>query len=449
MSTDSTSFRDKTPKSAELYQRATRLFPSGVTHDTRYVTPHPIFVERAAGSHKWDVDGNEYVDYFGGHGALILGHSHPSVAEAVAEQISKGTHYGASHELELAWAEQVVEMIPCAEKVRFTASGTEATMLGFRLARAFKERSKILRFAGHFHGWHDQVAFSGSDLPGGIPAGMASCQVVCPANDIEAVGDALADDDIAAVVLEPTGATFGKIPTTREFLVQLRALTEQRGVLLIFDEVISGFRASRGGAGEHYGLMPDMAFLAKIVAGGYPGGAVVGRADIMDGMSMRPDDPDWNSRRRVAHFGTYNANPVSAVAGLTTLKLVANTDVNERANRVGAAIREGMKDVVSSLGLNWIVYGQFSEFHVLMNRANSDVTVDDLYSGKEAPAFYQKAAPPPAMLHQLRTGMMANGVDLISWPGGLASAVHSDDDVESTIAAFKQTATDLAPVAAA
>ena len=442
-------FREKTPRSAELFERASRLFPSGVTHDSRYLTPYPIFVERALGARKWDVDGNEYVDYFGGHGALLLGHSHPEVAEAVAEQVCNGTHFGASHELEVAWAEQVVDMVPAAEKVRFTASGTEASMLGFRLARACTGRNKILRLAEHFHGWHDQVVGDGVGLPSGVPAGIADTQVVCPANDIDAVSEALAADrDIAAVGLEPTGATFGKIPATRDFLVQLRAVTEQHGVLLIFDEVIAGFRVSRGGAQAYYGITPDMTLLAKILAGGQPGGAVVGRADILDGMSMRPDDPAWNASERVSHAGTYNANPVSAVAGLTTLKIVATTDANARANRTGAAIRDGMDEVVRELGLNWIVYGEFSGFHILPN-SDPDVTADDLYSGKGAPAAIKRSTVPAGMTHLLRTGMIANGVDLLGWPGGMVSAVHTEEDVDRTIAAFRATATELAPVAAA
>ena len=446
--TDASDFLSKTPKSAELQKRATRVFPSGITHDVRYLEPHPIFVERAAGSRKWDVDGNEYVDYFGGHGALILGHSHPAVVEAVAEQVSKGTHYGGSHELELEWGELVAEMIPCAEKVRFTASGTEASMLGFRIARAFTGKSKILRFAGHFHGWHDQVAFSGGDLPGGIPSGMAEAQVVCPANDIEAVRQAVAaDDDIAAIVLEPTGATFGKVPTSPEFLSQLRALSEQHRILLIFDEVISGFRVAPGGAQGFYGIVPDMAFLAKIIAGGYPGGAVVGRADVMDGMTVRPNDPQWNSAHRVAHMGTFNANPISAVAGLTTLRILATTDVIERVNSKGAAIRDGMNQAIRELGLGWVVYGKFSEFHIFVNPENVDVTIDDIYSLKP-PEALRKGGTPAATLSQLRTGLIAHGVDIIPWPGGMASAVHADADIDRTISGFKQMAAELMPAVA-
>src|SRR5579863_7517225 len=164
-------YSEKTPRSRALHERAKPLLPNGVTHVGRYLEPHPVFIERAAGSRKWDVDGNEYVDYLGGHGALIVGHNHPAVLDAVMAQAAKGSHYGASHELEVEWAELIRQMIPSAERVRFTNSGTEATLLALRLARAFSGKNKIIRFAGHFHGWHDHVSFpaSGAD---GIPRGV-------------------------------------------------------------------------------------------------------------------------------------------------------------------------------------------------------------------------------------------------------------------------------------
>ena len=180
----------KTPGSATLYRRSRQLFPSGVTHDARYMLPHPIYIERAHGSRKWDVDGHEYIDYFGGHGALILGHNHPIITEAVSQQLSRGTHYGASHNLEVEWAELITELIPSAEKVRFTNSGTEASLLAMRIARAFTGKNKIVRFHSHFHGWHDQIAyavhshFDGS-LPAGVPASMDENILLCPPNNEE------------------------------------------------------------------------------------------------------------------------------------------------------------------------------------------------------------------------------------------------------------------------
>ncbi|MGH7215119.1 MAG: aminotransferase class III-fold pyridoxal phosphate-dependent enzyme, partial [Tepidisphaeraceae bacterium] len=202
----------RTPRSRGLFARAERVLPTGVTHDIRALSPYPVYLERAQGSRKWDVDGNEYVDYFGGHGALLLGHAHPAVVEAVRKQVERGTHYGGSHELELMWAEQVCRMVPCARKVRFTASGTEATLLAIRIARAFTGRKKIVRLLGHFHGWHDQVAFAvtghydGAAPPGVLPE-LVQNAVCCTPNDLESVARALDQHakDVACLIMEPTG----------------------------------------------------------------------------------------------------------------------------------------------------------------------------------------------------------------------------------------------------
>src|SRR5689334_17498655 len=200
-------------KSAALFAEAQKVFPSGVTHDSRYLQPVPLYVTHAKGSRKWDIDGNEYVDYFGGHGALMLGHGHPEVVEVVREQISRGVHYGASHELELEWAEWIRRLIPCAERVRFTVSGTEATNLAFRVARAYTGKPVVMRFATHFHGWHDHVAFQDAAAPAGILPGVVGGAIVCPPGEIELVTAICGQrDDIDAVILEPTGATFRKGP---------------------------------------------------------------------------------------------------------------------------------------------------------------------------------------------------------------------------------------------
>ena len=249
---------------------------------TQNYNPAKFILDKGDGARVWDIDGNEYVDYYGGHGALILGHGHPQVLEAVHTQLELGTHFGACHELEVRWGQLVKDLVPCAERVRFTSSGTEANLMGLRLARAFTGKPKVVRFLGHFHGWHDHVAFASTShfdgtLPAGITPATASTISLCPPNDIERVEQILdEDEDIAAVILEPTGAAFGHIPTPPEFVRQLRKMTASRGTLLIFDEVISGFRLARGGAQEYLGVTPDLATLAKVLAGGLPGGAVVG-----------------------------------------------------------------------------------------------------------------------------------------------------------------------------
>ena len=432
---------EKTPKSQVLNERALASFPSGVTHDSRLHNPYPPFVERAQGSRKWDVDGNEYVDYFGGHGALIMGHSHPVIVEAVREQVALGTHYGASHEMEVEWADLITELVPCAEKVRFTSSGTESTLMAFRIARAFKRKNKILRFESHFHGWHDQVAFASTShydgsLPAGITPEMASNIVMCPPNEIDRVSKILqSTDDIAAVILEPTGAAFGQVPAPPEFVKQLREVTEQHGVLLIFDEVICGFRVARGGAQELLGIKPDMATLAKVVAGGLPGGAVVGSAEIMDMLTLR-DDPQWNTERRIAHFGTYNANPLSAAAGRVQLELIKTTDIVERATRNGAMLRDALREVIRDEGVNWVVYGISSDLHIFPNNNDLDVTADDILAGA---LHYKdlKDGAPASLSQEVRSGMLAQGVDVNSWPGGFVSAVHTGDDIQHTANALR------------
>jgi glutamate-1-semialdehyde 2,1-aminomutase len=436
-------YEAKTPTSRKLYERAIEVLPGGVTHDTRYLRPYPLYIKRALGSRKWDVDGNQYVDYIGGHGALLLGHNDSFVVAAVQEQLAKGTHFGAAHEIEVLWAEQVTKMVPCAQKVRFTGSGTEATLLAIRLARAFTEKPKIVRFAGHFHGWHDQVAFGvSSHFDGAPPPGVlrevASNALICPPSDIDALTRLLDEhNDVAAVIVEPTGATFGLAPLAKGFLAKVRELTARKNVLLIFDEVITGFRVAPGGAQQHYGITPDLATFAKIIAGGFPGGAVAGRKDVMDTMTARSDS-QWNLLKRVPHQGTFNANPITAAAGLATLKLIAEGGVIERANRIAARLRERLNDVIAECGSKWVAYGEFSGFHFFTNPMKRDVTVDDIYSGRVAPAELKGSAL-PELIHRLRCGLIVGGADIFPWPGGCVSAVHTEDDVETTAEALRQT----------
>ncbi len=431
----------KTPSSERLYRRAVEVFPGGVTHDTRYLQPHPLYIDRAAGSRKWDADGNEYVDFIGGHGALLLGHNHPVVSEAVREQLAKGTHFGAGHELEVRWGEQIQKMVPCADKVRFTGSGTESTLLAIRLARAFTEKPKIVRFTGHFHGWHDQVAFAASSHfdgspPAGILAEVAQQAVICPPNDLAVLSRILDEhDDLAAVILEPTGATFGSVPLADGFLAKVRELTSRKNVLLIFDEVITGFRVSPGGAQAHYGVTPDLATFAKVVGGGFPGGAVAGRKDVMDVMTLR-EDRQWNVDHRVPHQGTFNANPITAAAGLATLELVAQGDAIQMANRAGEQLRRRLNEVIRESGSDWIAYGEFSGFHLFTNPRNRTLTPADIQAGKVPPEELKGSAA-PGLIHQLRCGLILGGADIFPWPGGCVSAVHSEEDIETTAMALR------------
>jgi glutamate-1-semialdehyde 2,1-aminomutase len=261
------------PASAVLYQESLQTFPSGVTHDVRFLQPFPIFVDRARGSRKWDVDGNEYVDYVMGHGALFMGHAHPEITAAVVEQAQKGTHYGANHRLELEWGKLVKEIVPSAEEVRFTSSGTEATLMAIRLARAYTGRDKLLKFDQHFHGWHDAV--SGVRAPeaesphsAGVPAATLGNTISVPQNDVVLVEEKLATGEVAAVILEPTGASYGTLPLREGFVADLRDVTSRHNTVLIFDEVVTGFRVAPGGAQQRYDVTPDLTTMAKILAGG-------------------------------------------------------------------------------------------------------------------------------------------------------------------------------------
>ena len=434
-------YKEKTPQSAALYENAQQLFPSGVTHDARYMKPHPVVIDRAQGSHKWDIDGNEYIDYFGGHGAHVLGHNHPAIAEAVTRQLAKGTHLGASHELEVQWAELITQLMPCAEKVRFTSSGTEASLLGIRVARAFTGKMIIVRHLSHFHGWHDQVNFGvhshfDGSLPAGIPPGIAKDIILCNPNDETHLKTIIEkNNDIAAIILEPTGASFGRFPLTADYLKTARKLTKKHNILLIFDEVISGFRCAPGGAQEHYGITPDLALVAKAMAGGLPGGALVGRSNVMDILSFK-NDRIWNANQRVSHYGTYNANSISAAAGIAALKLIASGKPTKKINESAAQLRQVMHEVIERHGVNWLVYGQFSEFHIFPNQENREITLSDIYSGAASFSFLKKGTP-PSTVHDIRAGMLLGGVDLMSWPGGMISSAHSSADIEKTGQAFE------------
>ncbi len=433
-------YRAKTRSSERLAGEARRLFPSGITHDSRHLRPYGVYVTRAQGSHKWDADGNEYVDYFGGHGALLLGHNHPKVLAAIQDALRHGTHFGSSHALELRWGQLVQRLMPGAERIRFTSSGTEATHLALRLARAHTGRRKFLRFNTHFHGWHDHVAsgynahFDGSPSPGVLPE-VARLAVPMHPWDIDRVRAVLeGDEDIAAAILEPTGATFGMVPTRPEFLSALRELTAQHGVVLIFDEVVTGFRVAPGGAQARFGVVPDLTTLAKILSGGLPGGAVVGRKDILDLIDF--EVAESRGLERIQHQGTYNANPLSAAAGVAALEIIAEGDACERANAYAAALRPRLNEVLEDQRVPWAVYGTFSAFHVFTNPGKRDVkpTAFDPFDHP----FEDLRNNRPGIADKLRMAMLLGGVDITGWPGGSNTAVHTGDDLERTVAAFRE-----------
>src|SRR5438552_989994 len=324
MSEQPSPYAESNPMSRKLFDEAVTCLAGGVVHEGRYAAPFPIYVDRAKGSRKWDVDGHEYIDYSMGSASLLLGHAHPAVVAAIAEQAPKGTFYANCTPLEVEWAGLVQQLIPSAELVRFVGSGTEATLLAIRVARAYTGKSKILRFEGHYHGWHDYVAV-GMQAPFnepptlGLLPGSVAATVVVPANDPARVEAVLkSDPDIAAVILEASGASWGTVPLVPGFHAEMRQLTQQYGVVLLFAEV------------------------------------------------MRVLDPrsEFGGRRPGAiHRGTFNANPLAAAAGIAALKIVATGEPQRRADATAARLREGMQDVLNRHRVAGVVYGDVSTFH--------------------------------------------------------------------------------------
>ena len=433
-------YRARTGRSEQLAAEARTRLPSGIAHDIRHLRPYGIYVERGQGARKRDVDGNDYVDYFVGHGALLLGHNHPDVMPEVHAALERGTHMGANNPLEVRWAGLVQELMPSAERVRFTASGTEATHMALRLARAFTSRPKVIRFRSHFHGWHDHMApghishFDGTPTPG-VVRGVTEDIILLDPADADGVAETLAArDDVAAVIVEPTGASFGRVPMEPAFLARLRELTERQRTLLVFDEVITGFRVAPGGAQGAFGIRPDLTTLAKILAGGLPGGAVAGRKEVLDELDF--EAAAAKGREKIEHPGTFNGNPVSAAAGIATLEIVRSGAACARASEVAAELREGLRAVLVEEGVPWGIYGTFSAFQIFTNprgRAIDARTFDPFDH-----AYDELTANRPELLDKLRLAMLVGGVDLNPWPGGMTSSAHGPAEVEQTVSAFRQ-----------
>jgi glutamate-1-semialdehyde 2,1-aminomutase len=427
-------FEDKTRHSKARHLEARDVFPSGIVHDSRHMKPHPIYIERAEGARKWDADGNEYVDYFGGHGSLLLGHAHPGMINAVNSQISQGTHPAACHDLELKWGQLVKLLIPSAERVRFTSSGTEANLMAIRLARAFTGKNKLVRFKNHFHGWQDHVAFgskfAGTDNVPGIIDGIIENVIVADPADPDGVKETLEiDGDIAAVILEPTGASSGQIPLGREFVKMLREVTKAHGIVLIFDEVVTGFRVSAGGAQATYGLLPDLTALAKILAGGLPGGAVCGRRDIMQLLDF--EAAEFHGFQKIPHQGTFNANPLSAATGVEMLGRVAETEVSEQANEQGRKLMVACNKVFAASDLAWAAYGNGSSVYIFTNPDGLDIDPEN-FDALAQPTPVMERASNHAAKDLFRLAMLVNGIDFNSKPGAIVSSVHSDEDISTT-----------------
>jgi glutamate-1-semialdehyde 2,1-aminomutase len=427
------------PGSQQRFEAAKGTFPSGVTHDARMMEPFPVYVTHAKAAYKWDVDGHKLVDYFVGHGALLLGHSPDEIVTAVQDQMAKGTHYGSCHDLEIEWGNLVQELVPSAERVRFTGTGTEATLMALRLSRLSTGRPKFLKFQGHFHGWHDYVTVASDppyDAPGvpGVPEGVAANCVAIPPNDLNAVEDALKKDtQIGAVILEPTGGHWGAVPIRGAFLEGLRELCTRLDRVLIFDEVITGFRVAPGGAQAYYGVTPDLTSMAKILAGGLPGGCLGGRADILSYLEPRPGKP------KMKHPGTYNANPLSAAAGVAALKRVATGDPCHKATAAAIRLRNRLNEMFAAQDWPMAAYGDFSMVRIVPgyrgpqpNAGENDglIPFDGDLNQLDGPKNAKQT-------FAMRQAMLLNGVDLWGF-AGMTSCEHTDAVIDDTVRAVER-----------
>jgi glutamate-1-semialdehyde 2,1-aminomutase len=419
----------KNPRSAELYPKFGAVFPTGVSHDMRVADPFPICMARGQGARKWDVDGNEYIDFGMGSASLLLGHAHPAVVEALIKAAPDGSHFGQPIAAELEWGERVHNLIPCADKVRFVASGAEATMLAMRIARGYTGKERIIRWESHYHGWHD-YAMPGNlppfDAPAsiGIPKGALESVIVLPP-DLDVLERTLAaSKDIAGVITEGSGASYGAVPRPPGFVEGVRHLTQRYGVVMILDEVITGFRWSPGGLQQKLGIRPDVCTLAKILTGGLPGGAVAGRDEVMQIMA-RTGDSHRDRFQRVSHGGTFNANPYCAATGNAALRIVATGEMQSQADRMAERLRQGLRQVIERNGVPACVYGESSTFHMYFGARSIEGL--DAHTLKNVPAAIQDG---------FRQALQVRGVDLMSRCSGVLSGVHAEGDIDAALQAF-------------
>jgi glutamate-1-semialdehyde 2,1-aminomutase len=418
-------------RSEALFQQASNLIPGGVNSPVRAfraVGGQPVFIERAEGSRLYDVDGNAYIDYVGSWGPMILGHAHPEVLGALAAALKNGTSYGAPTEIEVEMAALVVECVPSVEMVRMVNSGTEATMGAIRLARGFTGRDKIVKCEGCYHGHGDSLlvkAGSGATTFGvptspGVPADLARHTLTVPYNDLEAFEGVVRANpgDIACMILEPVPGNMGCIPPQPGYLEGLREATSRAGIVLIFDEVMSGFRVALGGAQERFGVTPDLTTLGKIIGGGLPVGAYGGRREIME--KMAPVGPIYQA-------GTLSGNPLAMTAGLVTLQAIRRPGVYEALEEQSARLCDGIAEITARRGV--------PAFHT---RVGSMFTT--FFQQGPVTDYTTALQSDTDRFGQFFLGMLEGGVNLApsQFEAGFVSLAHTDEDIDRTLEAADQ-----------
>lgn len=411
-------------KSKELYEDSVNYLPGGVDSPIRAFKPYPFFVEKAKGSKIFDVDGNEFIDYCLGYGPIIYGHANESIVEESRKQLELGTAYGVPSEKEIILAKEVIDRVPCAEMVRFCNSGTEATMSAIRLARGVTGKNKIIKFEGAYHGAHDAVLVkSGSGMAGkpdspGVPEDATKNTILVPFNDEEAVTKIINDnkDDVACIIIEPIMGNIGCVPPRDGYLKFLREITAENNILLIFDEVITGFRLSKGGAQQHYHVTPDLVTFGKILGGGFPIGAIAGKREYIE--QFAPSGSIYQA-------GTFSGNPVSINGGIAGLKLLTDKFYNDLHDK-GEYLRNGMSDILTDLKLDFQINGVESMTQVYF-------TDNEVYDYDTA-----KLSDSKGFLKYFHT-LLDNGVFIApsQFECCFLSGQHSTEDLDKTLEAME------------